>query len=77
MRLDFDCCFFSICSQSVIINILVYFGVIKNMFDSDIKEGDFKLLSSRLQNFLICIEMFFAALGVSIIYVILVVKHFE
>lgn len=48
-------------SQEVIINFLVYYGVIKDVFNSDIaKEGDYKLLASRLQNFLICVEMFIA-----------------
>lgn len=46
----------------MLINLLVYYGVIKDMFDSDIK-GDYKILSSRLQDFIICIEMFFAALA--------------
>jgi hypothetical protein len=45
----------------VLINILVYYGIIKDVFNSDIdKEGDYKLLASRLQNFLICFEMFLA-----------------
>lgn len=48
-------------SQEVLINILVYYGIIKDVFNSDIdKEGDYKLLASRLQNFLICVEMFLA-----------------
>lgn len=48
-------------SQEVLINILVYFDIISDVFNSDIdKEGDYKLLSSRLQNFLICVEMFLA-----------------
>lgn len=56
--------FFFPFSQEVIINFLVYYGVIKDVFNSDIaKEGDYKLLASRLQNFLICIEMFIAALA--------------
>lgn len=43
------------------INILVYYGIISNVFNSDIdKEDDYKLLASRLQNFLICVEMFLA-----------------
>lgn len=46
----------------MLINLLVYYGVIHDMFDSDIK-GDYKVLSSRLQDFLICIEMFIAALA--------------
>ncbi|CRL02494.1 CLUMA_CG015334, isoform A [Clunio marinus] len=50
--------------QEVIINFLVYYGIIKDVFNSDIaKEGDYKLLASRLQNFLICVEMFLAALA--------------
>lgn len=48
-------------SQEVLINILVYYDIISDVFNSDIdKEGDYKLLSSRLQNFLICVEMFLA-----------------
>jgi len=51
-------------SQGVAINALVYYGFIKDVFNSDIgKDGDYKLLASRLQNFLICIEMFLAALA--------------
>lgn len=48
--------------QGVLINFLVYFGVIKNIFGSELND-DPKLLSSKLQNFLICIEMFLAALA--------------
>lgn len=51
------------CSQGVLINVLVYYDIIKDVFNSDIDTGDIKLLSSRLQNFLICIEMFIAALA--------------
>lgn len=51
------------CSQEMLITVLVYYGVIKDVFNSDIaKEGDYKLLASRLQNFLITIEMFLAGM---------------
>ncbi|XP_058452928.1 transmembrane protein 184C isoform X2 [Malaya genurostris] len=48
--------------QGVIIYMLVYFGFITDIFGSE-KSDDPKLLSSKLQNFLICIEMFLAALA--------------
>ncbi|XP_055642060.1 transmembrane protein 184C [Toxorhynchites rutilus septentrionalis] len=48
--------------QSVIIYFLVYYGFIKDIFGSEPNE-DMRLLSSKLQNFLICIEMFVAALA--------------
>ncbi|XP_058815775.1 transmembrane protein 184C [Topomyia yanbarensis] len=48
--------------QGVTIYLLVYYGVIKDVFGSE-SNDDPKLLSSKLQNFLICIEMFFAALA--------------
>ncbi|XP_059061904.1 transmembrane protein 184C [Achroia grisella] len=48
--------------QGVIINILVYCGVISTIFD--ISEQDkIKIISSKLQDFLICIEMFLAAIA--------------
>lgn len=47
--------------QGVVIDFLVYYGYIKDVFNSD-TNGDTQLLSSRLQNFLICIEMFLAAI---------------
>ncbi|CAG9792136.1 unnamed protein product [Diatraea saccharalis] len=48
--------------QGVIINILVYCGVISNIFNiSD--PGKEKIMSSILQDFLICIEMFLAAIA--------------
>lgn len=49
--------------QGVIITILVYFGYIKNVFGTSEKNDDYKILSSKLQDFLICIEMFLAALA--------------
>lgn len=51
--------------SGVIITFLVYFGFIKDVFGSDDPNApdDTKLLSIKLQNFLICIEMFFAALA--------------
>jgi Organic solute transporter Ostalpha len=48
--------------QGFIINILVYYGVIKNIFGSQENE-DYKVLSSKLQDFLICVEMFLAAIA--------------
>ncbi|XP_065083473.1 transmembrane protein 184C isoform X2 [Ochlerotatus camptorhynchus] len=48
--------------QGVLINFLVYFGFIHNIFVSE-QNDDPSLLSSKLQNFLICIEMFLAALA--------------
>lgn len=48
--------------QGVVIDFLVYYGYIKDVFNSD-TNGDTQLLSSRLQNFLICIEMFLAAVA--------------
>ncbi|XP_053673525.1 transmembrane protein 184C [Anopheles nili] len=50
--------------QSVIIYMLVYYGIIKDIFDSNTAEFESQLeLSTKLQNFLICIEMFLAALA--------------
>uniref|UniRef100_A0A6E8VU88 Organic solute transporter ostalpha n=1 Tax=Anopheles coluzzii TaxID=1518534 RepID=A0A6E8VU88_ANOCL len=50
--------------QSVIIYFLVYYGIIKDIFDSNTSEFESQLeLSTKLQNFLICIEMFLAALA--------------
>ncbi|XP_055376553.1 transmembrane protein 184C isoform X2 [Condylostylus longicornis] len=49
--------------QGVLINFLVYFGYIKNVFGSTETNGDYKGLASLLQNFLICIEMFLAAIA--------------
>ncbi|KAJ1526070.1 hypothetical protein ONE63_009236 [Megalurothrips usitatus] len=48
--------------QGVIISILVYAGVISNLFNTD-DQADVKDISSRLQDFLICIEMFLAAVA--------------
>lgn len=48
--------------QGVIITGLVYIGLIKDIFGST-DETNKQLLSSKLQNFLICIEMFLAALA--------------
>lgn len=49
-------------SQGVIIALLVYFNVISNIFNTnDIK--DIRNISSKLQDFLICIEMFMAAVA--------------
>ncbi|XP_013175452.1 PREDICTED: transmembrane protein 184C [Papilio xuthus] len=48
--------------QGVIINILVFCGVISTIFDiSD--QDKIKVISSKLQDFLICIEMFLAAIA--------------
>ncbi|XP_050077357.1 transmembrane protein 184C [Anopheles maculipalpis] len=50
--------------QSVIIYFLVYYDIIKDIFDSNTSEFESQLeLSTKLQNFLICIEMFLAALA--------------
>ncbi|XP_045459527.1 transmembrane protein 184C [Melitaea cinxia] len=48
--------------QGVIINILVYCGVISTIFDISDKDK-IKIISSKLQDFLICIEMFLAAIA--------------
>uniref|UniRef100_A0A1B0CWT1 Organic solute transporter ostalpha n=1 Tax=Lutzomyia longipalpis TaxID=7200 RepID=A0A1B0CWT1_LUTLO len=48
--------------QGVIIDILVYFGFISNIFGSD-ENDSYQDLSAKLQNFLICIEMFLAAIA--------------
>ncbi|XP_045491984.1 transmembrane protein 184C [Colias croceus] len=48
--------------QGVIINILVYCGVISTIFDISDKDK-IKIMSSKLQDFLICIEMFLAAIA--------------
>ncbi|VVC91698.1 transmembrane protein 184C [Leptidea sinapis] len=48
--------------QGVIVNILVYCGVISTIFDIS-EEGKVKIMSSKLQDFLICIEMFLAAIA--------------
>ncbi|XP_013185709.1 transmembrane protein 184C [Amyelois transitella] len=48
--------------QGVIINILVYCGVISSLFDISDKDK-IKIISSKLQDFLICIEMFLAAVA--------------
>uniref|UniRef100_A0A182JDG1 Organic solute transporter ostalpha n=1 Tax=Anopheles atroparvus TaxID=41427 RepID=A0A182JDG1_ANOAO len=50
--------------QSVIIYFLVYYGIIKDIFDSNTAELESRLeLSTKLQNFLICFEMLLAALA--------------
>ncbi|XP_011568372.2 transmembrane protein 184C [Plutella xylostella] len=48
--------------QGVLINILVYSGVISSIFDI-VDSGEIKIISSELQDFLICIEMFLAAIA--------------
>lgn len=47
-------------SQGVIIALLVYFDVISSIFDNS---DDIKNIPSKLQDFLICIEMFLAAVA--------------
>lgn len=42
--------------------MLVYFGVISNIFKTD-DTDDIRHISSKLQDFLICIEMFLAAVA--------------
>ncbi|KAJ2950459.1 hypothetical protein O0L34_g8702 [Tuta absoluta] len=49
--------------QQVIINILVYTGVISTIFDIPSDSDKVKIISSELQDFLICIEMFLAAIA--------------
>lgn len=53
---------FFCCSQGVIISLLVYFDVISSIFDTN--DTDYiRNISSKLQDFLICIEMFLAAVA--------------
>jgi len=47
-------------SQGVVISILVYTGVITSIFGNS---ADPRLVGSKLQDFLICIEMFLAAVA--------------
>lgn len=49
-------------SQGVIIALLVYFNVISSIFNTSDVE-DIRNISSKLQDFLICIEMFLAAVA--------------
>lgn len=49
-------------SQSVIIDFLVYYGYIKDIFGED-GNNDYNGLSSKITYFVICIEMFFAAIA--------------
>ena len=46
----------------MVINILVYYKIIKNIFGTN-EQDDYQVLSEKLQNFLICIEMVIAALA--------------
>ncbi|ALC39132.1 CG5850 [Drosophila busckii] len=46
--------------QGVLLNAMVYYGLIKDIFGSDVGDAN---LASMLQNFLICIEMFLAAIA--------------
>lgn len=46
----------------MIINILVYFKVIKNIFGTN-EQDDYQVLSEKLQNFLLCIEMLLATIA--------------
>ncbi|XP_046748783.1 transmembrane protein 184C [Diprion similis] len=48
--------------QGVIIAFLVYFDVISSIFNTD-NTDDIRNISSKLQDFLICIEMFLAAVA--------------
>ncbi|PNF39809.1 Transmembrane protein 184C [Cryptotermes secundus] len=48
--------------QGVLINILVFTGVISSTFDTS-DSGTIKDISNKLQDFLICIEMFLAAVA--------------
>lgn len=54
--------FFLPYSQSVIIDFLVYYGYIKDIFGED-GNNDYNGLSSKLTDFIICIEMFIAAIA--------------
>jgi hypothetical protein len=49
-------------SQGVLINILVFTGVISSAFDTS-DDNTIKGISNKLQDFLICIEMFLAAVA--------------
>lgn len=49
-------------SQGVLIALLVYFDVISSIFDTE-DTNDIRTISSKLQDFLICIEMFLAAVA--------------
>jgi len=53
---------FFIYSQGVLIALLVYFDVISSIFNTD-NSDDIRNISSKLQDFLICIEMFLAAVA--------------
>lgn len=53
---------FLIYSQGVLIAFLVYFDVISSIFNTD-NSDDIRNISSKLQDFLICIEMFLAAVA--------------
>jgi len=46
----------------VLIALLVYFDVISSVFDAT-SSDDIRNISSKLQDFLICIEMFLAAVA--------------
>lgn len=46
----------------MIINILVYFGYLKNIFVYE-STDNYQTLASKLQNLAICIEMFIAAIA--------------
>ncbi|XP_014209157.1 transmembrane protein 184C [Copidosoma floridanum] len=48
--------------QGVLITMLVNFGILSSIFDTD-DTADIKDISGKLQNFLICIEMFLAAVA--------------
>lgn len=48
--------------QGVLIALLVYFDVISSIFNTD-NSDDIRNISSKLQDFLICIEMFLAAVA--------------
>lgn len=49
-------------SQGVIVAFLVNFGIISSIFNTSDTE-DIRNISSNIQDFLICIEMFMAALA--------------
>ncbi|XP_055918105.1 transmembrane protein 184C isoform X2 [Eupeodes corollae] len=49
--------------QGVLLNIMVYYGFFQKIFGNSNDLGDTKNLALMLQNFLICIEMFIAAVA--------------
>lgn len=50
-------------SQGVLIAMLVYFGIISTIFNVHEDSADVRHISAKIQDFLICIEMFLAAVA--------------